>query len=206
MNRRSISGNNTEQVLQSQITNLQSNLVAMRTNLAVGPNALNYLSTGTNNTAVGNTSRGGQYGIMTGSNNVIGAGSGESCENRSNNTFLGTNTALTAGQTLFSDSIALGASAVISNSNQLMVTSNVNLFNMAGLATSTGTGTGTILEFDLAGNVLPTAGTYKTVASIDTVIAAINAPNYFWFTNPTLSGTETTSSSTIYNPIRMLSS
>jgi len=43
-------------------------------------------------------------------------------------------------------------------------------------ATSTGTGAGTILEFDLGGNVLPTAGTYKTVASIDTAIAAVNAP------------------------------
>jgi len=32
------------------------------------------------------------------------------------------------------------------------------------------------LEFDLAGNVLPTAGTYKTVASIDTAIAAVNVP------------------------------
>jgi len=57
-----------------------------------------------------------------------------------------------------------------------MVASNVNLFNIAGLAASTGTGTGTILEFDLAGNVLPTVGTYKTVASIDTAIAAVNAP------------------------------
>jgi len=35
--------------------------------------------------------------------------------------------------------------------------------------------------------VLPTAGTYKTVLAIDTAIAAINAPNYFWFTDPTLS-------------------
>jgi len=35
---------------------------------------------------------------------------------------------------------------------------------------------GTILEFDSEGNMLPTAGIYKTVASIDTVIAAINAP------------------------------
>jgi len=32
------------------------------------------------------------------------------------------------------------------------------------------------LEFDLAGKVLPTAGTYKTVLAIDTAIAAINAP------------------------------
>jgi len=31
------------------------------------------------------------------------------------------------------------------------------------------------------------AGTYKTVLAIDTAIASINAPNYFWFTSP---GTE----------------
>jgi len=35
---------------------------------------------------------------------------------------------------------------------------------------------GTILEFDSASNVLPTAGTYKTVAAIDTAIATINVP------------------------------
>jgi len=57
-----------------------------------------------------------------------------------------------------------------------MVASNITAFNMAGLAALMGTGTGTILEFDSAGNVLPTAGTYKTVASIDTAIAAVNAP------------------------------
>jgi len=57
-----------------------------------------------------------------------------------------------------------------------MVAPNVTAFNMAGLAASTGTGTGTILEFDLASNMLPTAGTYKTVASIDTAIGSINAP------------------------------
>jgi len=73
---------------------------------------------------------------------------------------------------------------------QLMVASNLTVFNMAGLAALTGTSVGTILEFDLASNVLPTAGTYKTVAAIDTAIATINAPNFFWFTAPTLSGTE----------------
>jgi hypothetical protein len=38
--------------------------------------------------------------------------------------------------------------------------------------------------------------TYKTVSAIDTVIGSINAPNYFWFTAPTLSGTENN-----FNPI-----
>jgi len=49
--------------------------------------------------------------------------------------------------------------------------------NMAGLAASTGTGAGTILEFDSEGNILPMAGTYNTILAIDTAIAAIDAPN-----------------------------
>jgi len=57
-----------------------------------------------------------------------------------------------------------------------MVTSNVTQFNIPGLATSTGTSAGTILEFELAGNILPMAGTYKTVLAIDTAIAPIDAP------------------------------
>jgi len=76
-----------------------------------------------------------------------------------------------------------------------MVAPNVAAFNMAGLAALTGTGTGTILEFDSASNVLPTVGTYKIVASIDTVIAAINALYAFsWYQNTTISlDTSTTS-------------
>jgi len=46
----------------------------------------------------------------------------------------------------------------------------------SGLAASTETGAGTLLEFDAAGNILPKAGTYKTVSAIDTVIASIDAP------------------------------
>jgi len=79
--------------------------------------------------------------------------------NGSNNTFLGTNTDLKPRITYFTSSIALGAGVTITNYNQLMVASNVNLFNMAGLATLTGTSTGTIFEFDSAGNILPMAGT-----------------------------------------------
>jgi hypothetical protein len=41
MNRRSISGNNTEQVLQSQITDLQDNIIVTGTNLGVGTGVLN---------------------------------------------------------------------------------------------------------------------------------------------------------------------
>jgi len=45
-----------------------------------------------------------------------------------------------------------------------MVAPNVTQFNIPGLTALTGTGMGTILEFDSAGNVLPTAGTYNTVS------------------------------------------
>jgi len=183
--RHSISGNNTEQVLQSQITNLQSNVVAMGTNLGVGPNALNLVTTGTGNTGIGSDAGGSPYGVTPGSGNVmVGASAGSICSGGSNNTFLGSNTDFTPRVGYYNGSIALGSGAIITGYNQLMVAPNVTAFNMAGLAASTGTGVGTILEFDSASNVLPTAGTYKTVASIDTAIAAVNAPYAMsWLSN-----------------------
>jgi len=177
MNRRSISGNNTEQVLQSQITDLQSNIVVSGTNVVVGPNALNIVTTGTGNTAIGSDAGGSPYGVAEGSGNVmVGASAGSICSGGSNNTFLGSNTDFTPRVGYYNGSIALGSGAIITGYNQLMVAPNFTAFNMAGLAASTGTCAGTILEFDSAGNVLPTAGTYKTVAAIGTAIAAINAP------------------------------
>jgi len=168
------------------------------TNLAVGPNALNIVTTGTGNTAIGNDSGGSPYGVSTGSGNVmVGANAGDICSGGSNNTFLGSNTDFTPRVGYYNGSIALVSGAIVDNYNQLMVAPNVTTFNIAGLAASRGTGAGTILEFDLAGNVLPTAGTYKTVASIDTAIATINAPNFFWFTDPSLSG----ATESIFNPI-----
>jgi len=92
MNRHSISGNNIEQVLQSQITDLQDNFVATGTNLGVGPGALNQVTTGTSNTALGSGAGGAPYGITTGSGNVM-VGAGNSCSGGSNNTFLGSKTA-----------------------------------------------------------------------------------------------------------------
>jgi len=190
MNRCSISGNNTEQVIQSQITDLQDNLVVTGTNIGAGPGALNQVTIGTSNTAFGSGTGGAPYGVTTGSGNVmVGAGAGNSCSNGSNNTFLGSNTAFRPGVGYYNGSIALGAGAVITNFNQLMVATNFTAFNMAGLAASTGTSAGTILEFDSEGNILPMAGTNKTVLDIDTAITSINAPNYFWFTSLTLSGT-----------------
>jgi len=53
------------------------------------------------------------------------------------------------------------------------ITPTITSFNISGLNRDQ---RGYHLEFDLAINILPTAGTYKTVLAIDTVIAAINAP------------------------------
>jgi len=93
MNRPSISGNNTEQVLQSQITDLQSNIVITGTNIAVGPNALNILTTGMGNAAIGSDAGGSPYGVAAGNGNVmVGASAGSICSGGSNNTFLGSNT------------------------------------------------------------------------------------------------------------------
>jgi len=163
--------------LQTNLEDLQSKIVFSGQNTAIGYNVLTQVTTGTDNTAVGYGATTPPYGITTGSyNTMLGTYSGNSCEIGSNNTFLGYNSGFKGGETAFNGSIALGSNATINNSDQLMVASNVTSFNITGLAASTGTGEGTILEFDSAGNVLPTAGTYKTVASIDTAFAALNAP------------------------------
>jgi len=49
-----------------------------------------------------------------------------------------------------------------------------------GLAASTGTGAGTILEFDLTGNILPSAGTYNSVSKIDSALSVMKS--YIFFT------------------------
>jgi len=105
---------------------------------------------------------------------MLGANSGQGCVVGNNNTFLGYNTSMLASYIL--GSIGLGAGTTITGYNQLMVAPNVTQFNIPGLTASTGTGTGTILEFDSASNLLPRAGTYKTVSAIDNAIAAINVP------------------------------
>jgi len=143
-------------VLQSQITNLQSNIVVTGTNLGVGLGALEQLTTGTNNIAIGLGAASGQYGLTTSSGNLmIGINSGPSCVTGGNNTFLGYNT-LMYGTNYIVGSIALGANAKITFYNQLMV-APITQFNMPGLTPSTGTSAGTILEFDSAGNIIPTA-------------------------------------------------
>jgi len=70
----------------------------------------------------------------------------------------------------------LGAGATITKENQLMIASNVAFFNISGLVPSTGSGEGTILEFDSSGNIIPLGGTYNMVSKIDTAIVDTNAP------------------------------
>jgi hypothetical protein len=160
----------------TSITTLQSYTVLKGTNFGVGPDVLQDLTTRTQNTALGNGASSGTYRLTTGSRNVmVGYNSGGGCQTGSNNTFLGANTQFT-GATYISGSIALGEGATVSKENQLVVASNITSFNMSGLTASTGTGTGTILEFNSSGNIIPSAGTYNTVSAIDTIIAAINAP------------------------------
>jgi hypothetical protein len=135
MNRCSISGNNTEQVLQSQIIDLQSNIVVTGTNLGVGSNVLTQLTTGTDNVAIGLGASSGNYSLTTCSGNVmLGANSGGGCVTGSNNTLLGYNTSMSASYIL--GSIALGTGTKITGYNQLMVAPNVTQFNILGLATS----------------------------------------------------------------------
>jgi len=102
-----------------QITDLQDNIFVTATNLGVGLGALNWLTTGINNIAMG--AAGGEYGLTTGSGNVLlGVNSGPSCVTGSNNTFLGYNTSM-YGADYIIGSIALGAGATITANNQFMV-------------------------------------------------------------------------------------
>jgi len=124
-------------VVESVLT-LQSYTVSNGTNFGFGPNVFQDLTTGTQNTAIGNGAGGGTYGLTTGSRNVmVGYNSGGTCETGSNNTFLGANTQF-KGATYISRSIALGEGTVVNGYNQLMVASNVTTFNITGLTSRTG--------------------------------------------------------------------
>jgi len=166
-----------KEILNNNTTNiltLESYIVLDGTNFGVGPDVLNQLTTGTQNTAVGNLAAGGLYRVSTGSRNVmVGYNSGGSCISGSNNTFLGTNTQFKPGISSINGSIGLGSNTIITEDNQFIVASNVTSFNISGLTASTGTGAGTILEFDSSGNIIPSAGTYNTVSKIDTAISAL---------------------------------
>jgi len=106
---------------------------------------------------------------------MVGYKSGGSCEIGSNNTFLGALTQFKPGISAINGSIGLGYNAIIDDYNQLMVGLSVTSFNISGLAASTGTGEGTILEFDSSGNIIPSTGTYNTVSSIDTEFSSLQS-------------------------------
>jgi len=60
-----------------------------------------------------------------------------------------------------------------------MVAYNVTSFNISRLTASTGSGEGTILEFDSSGNVIPSAGTYNMVSKIDTELSSLYFKYYY---------------------------
>jgi len=163
-------------VIENNLSKLQSYTVSEGTNFGVGPSIFDKLTTGMQNTAIGNLAARGLYRLTTGSRNVmVGYNSGGSCETGSNNTFLGTNTQFKPGQSAFNGSIALGSNAIISDYNQLMVASTITLFNISGLSASTGSGEGTILEFESLGNLIPSAGTYNSMSKIDTELSSLQS-------------------------------
>jgi len=143
---RTINNTNELNTAQSDITSLQesvnnntTNILTLEsytilngTNFGVGPGVLGNLTTGTQNTVVGNWGDALPYTITSGSNNTfIGYNVGKSCEQGSNNTFVGANVQLQPGQTLFSGSIGLGAGVEINNND-----SNVTSFIFPGLTAS----------------------------------------------------------------------
>jgi len=80
-----------------------------------------------------------------------------------------------------------------------MVVPTITSFNISGLTASTGTGEGTILEFDSSGNIIPSAGTYNSVSKIDNAIGAASgicpldsltqvSPTYLPLATPTTLG------------------
>jgi len=86
----------------TNITTLQSYIVSNGTNFGVGPGVLGNLTTGSQNTIVGNLEGDLPYTITSGRGNTfIGFNVGISCEQGSNNTFVGASIQLQPGQTLF---------------------------------------------------------------------------------------------------------
>jgi len=172
-------------VIENNVSNLRSYTVSKGTNgtnFGVRPSIFSNLSTGMQNTSFGDLAAGGPYTVTTrGNNTFLGYNAGLTCEDGSNNTFLSCNVQLKLGQSLISGSIALGSNAIINNYNQLMVAPTITSFNISGLTTSMGTGEGTIREYDSAGNIIPSTGTYNTGSKIDSTLSAVKN-NYIFFT------------------------
>jgi len=73
---------------------LQSCIASNGTNFGVGPGVFNSLTTGMQNTAIGNLAARGSDKLTTRTRNVMVGYNSSTCEDGSNNTFLGTNTQL----------------------------------------------------------------------------------------------------------------
>jgi len=90
----------------TKISTLQSYSVSNGTNFGISLGVLGNLTTGTQNTVVGNWEDALPYTITSGSSNTfIGYIMGKSCEVGSHNTFVGANAQLQLGQTYFSGSV-----------------------------------------------------------------------------------------------------
>jgi len=68
----------------------------------------------------------------------------------------------------------LGEGATVSTYNQLMVAPNVKTFNISGTP-STGSGEGTISEYDSSGNIIASAGTYNSVSKIYSKFSSLSS-------------------------------
>jgi len=164
-----------------------NSLTLGRSNTAVVNNALYTVSTSSGNTAISvnsllsctggsNSCLGYSSGslITRGSGNIcigVGSTSGSFDNTVSDNTYIGNGTSTTASGVL--GSLILGNNASCSTSDQLILSPSITTLNVLGLVSSTGSGEGTILEYDSSKNILPSAGTYNSVSKIDTAITAI---------------------------------
>jgi hypothetical protein len=175
---------NTASVSDGGYNNTACGFAALRTlvngekNTAVGARTL-YYCTASNNTAVGN-----QAGdnVTTGEENVlIGPEAGGNLTTGNCNVCIGSHCGVYSDDC--TNAIVLGSRSSPSStpytntaSNQLYIAPAVTSFNFPSLAASTGTGAGTIIEYDSSGNIIPSAGTYNSVAALDTVIGNLLAP------------------------------
>jgi len=175
---------NSVSKIDTAVSTLQSYTISDGSNFGVGPGVFNQLTIGVQNVAVGNLTA-LEYTVLNGSGNVmIGYNSGGHCESGNNDTFLSAYAQFEAGKTSINSSIGLGYDAIINNNNQLMVALAITSFNISGLKASTGSGEGTILEFDSSGNIIPSVGTYNTVSKIDTAISALQSNSSISTTGP----------------------
>jgi hypothetical protein len=59
-------------IIENNVSTLQSYTVSNGTNFGIGPSVFNNLTTGTQNTAIGNSAAGGPHKLTTVNNNFLG--------------------------------------------------------------------------------------------------------------------------------------